>query len=652
METLFQGEKLSSFPRELFQNSLDSINKSTKGKNKHTKGRFKIRRIKLDLTLLPKKDMQDTFKAGKKFLENQKDYHFSQGEKNYQANDQFIALANESLKVIKSTSTEAIVLEDDGIGLTGESRFDRNRGTALIINKNQTSKGDDNRGSYGIGKSTAYQASNLFSVYYLNSHKGKKLFLGHTKFWSHEIDGEVYQPTIFTGKQTQYRSQYTSDWAPIDDKNPLNILRSFDCDGLSTIIPTNELKNNNKWIDTLLYLFCESYGDLIRNSGCTVEIVDEIDDKTVVLDKASISKIALRLTNKLVAKEENKSNVKLFLTRAICTDKPIKEKIIPISHIDYKGEILIKVYHAKEANLRSKKPFRFIREDMMIRDFEMPNSRSIRNSEYVGIIKFVGKNNAWSNLFVKFENPDHDSINKHKDVEQITWANFNRYFIRKINAGILDLIDEHRLDSSSDYEVNFGLGSNVNDKSKLKLPESASRTPTFSFNKSNKNREIGVSTLGGNELGSGSGKKGGDKDSKGKGGENIGNSGQGVNTGNRKGRKTSSLLPFKSKLVNKKDIVHKYKLLVDNFDYENVSKLFISQYSTIKNPLLSFKITNLKINGKNLKSSDFTPHKRDEGLKYYTIENIPKEQQLNIDLEVKEPRNTTTSFKLSTFENY
>ena len=652
METLFQGNKLSVFPRELFQNSLDSINKSIKRKNKHTKGRFKIRRIKLDLSLLPKKDMQETFEAGITFLENQNKYHYSQGEKNYQANDQFIAFAKESLRVIKSNSTEAIVLEDDGIGLTGESRFHKNKGTSLIINKNQTSKGDDNRGSYGIGKSTAYEASNLFSVYYLNSHKGNKLFLGHTKFWSHEIDGENYQPTIYTGKRKNYKLGATADWAPIEERDPLNKLRSFDCDGLSTIIPTSVLKSNKKWIDDLLYIFCESYGDLVKNSGYTVEIIDEIDKKNVVLDKFSIPKIALRLTNKLVALEENKSDVKLFLTKAICTDRPIKEKIITLKHGDYKGEVSIIVYHAQDSKLRSKKSFRFIREGMMIRDFEMPSSRTIRNSEYIGIIKFVGKNNSWSNLFVKFENPDHDSINMYKSGTPITWANFNRYFIAKINKCILDLIDEHILDSSSDYEVNFGLGSNVNEKSKIKLPESASRTPIFSFNKSDKNREKGISVNEGDELGSGSGKKGGNKDSKKSGGDNKGDSGPGVNEGKKAGRKTSSLVPFKSKLVSKNDIVHKYKILVDNFDYENVSKLFVSQYSTIKNPLLSFKITSLKINCKNLKSSDFTPHKRDEGLKYYTIENIPNEQQLNIDLEVKEPRNTMTSFKLSTFENY
>lgn len=665
IDALFDGtnskisaSKLNTFPRELFQNSMDSIEKSIKNGNKHTNKSFRIRRIILDLNDFPINDMKKTFVAGIDFLKEQDTFHSSKGEENYEHNTKAIEMATSAIKALEAKKTEAIIIEDDGIGLSGNSRDDDNHGKSLIINQNQTSKGDDNRGSFGIGKKTAYQASNLFTVYYLTSYKGKKSFIGHTKFWSHKIDGTSFSDECFTGKQIKRVSSYSGDefpcdWVDLDENDSLNYLRSFDCDGLTTIIPTNELKKDKDWIDDLIYLYAESFSDLIIETGFKIEVIDEINDKIVTLDRKTISNTVKKITNKILKKNQKDSNTLTYLTKYICTDKPIKTVVKNIKHGNNESPVEIKLYKMDGlGNQNSGQPFRFIRGGMMVRDFLMPSGTHLRSSDYGGVIKFIGKKNYWGNIFKNFENPNHDSLNKSKIVQGYNWRLFSEKFLRKINKEIKEMVGEHITSTLSGVEIEFALGNKNNGDSTVKLPDSANRKPTFTLNSQKKKSNTGVPVDGDEEEGGGGGIQGGTNTKIRPGGSIGSGPGSGPGTGGKKSKSNTKIIDIKTKLISKKSIDHKYSIEVNNFIHENTNKIYISQFSLKKQAILSFKIMSITIDEKKLKSSEFTPHKNGNELKYYTIEHIPKKENFKIELTVKEPRNTLTSFKLSTFEKH
>lgn len=663
IDALFDGtnskisaSKLNTFPRELFQNSMDSIEKSIKNGNEHTKKSFRIRRIILDLNDFPINEMKKTFVAGIDFLKDQDTFHSSLGEENYEHNTKAIEMATNAVKVLKTKKTEAVIIEDDGIGLSGNSRDDDNHGKSLIINQNQTSKGDDNRGSFGIGKKTAYQASNLFTVYYLTSYKGKKSFIGHTKFWSHNIDGTNYSDECFTGKQIKRVSysgdEYPCDWMDLDKNDNLNYLRSFDCDGLTTIIPSNELKKNKNWIDDLIYLYAESFSDLIMETGFKIEVIDEINDKTITLDRKTISSTVKKITEKILKKDQTYSNTLTYLTKHICTDTPIKKVVKTVKHGNKKGSVEIKLYKmAGLGDQNSGQPFRFIRGGMMVRDFPMPSGTHLRSSDYGGVIKFIGEKNYWGNIFKNFENPNHDSLNKKKIVKGYDWKLFREKFLSKINKEIKEMVGEHILSTLSSVEIEFALGNN-NGNSSVKLPDTARRKPTFTLKSKKKKSNTGVPVDGEDLPGGGSGIQGGSGTIDKPGGPIGSGQGSGLGTGGTRSKSNTKIIDIKSKLISKKSIDHKYSIEVNNFIHENTNKIYISQFSLKKQAILSFKIMSITIDDKKLKSTEITPHRNGNELKYYTIENIPKKENFKIELTVKEPRNTLTSFKLSTFEKH
>lgn len=635
---------------------MDSIDKSLNLKNTHTQKIFRIRRINLDLSYFPLDSMQETFEAGKDFLIEQDKYHTNVGEENYEHNSNAIQMADEAIKIIKRKKTEAIVIEDDGIGLSGESRFDDNKGKSLIINQNQTSKGDDNRGSFGIGKNTAFQASNLFTVYYLNSFNEKKSFIGHTKFWSYKIDGTDYSPECFTGKKVKKKStigdDFPGDWIDIEDGDAISKLRSLNCDGLTTIIPTNELRDNKNWVEDLIYIYAESFSDLIIETGFKIEIIDEITGKSVVINRNTISKYINEITTHFIENDEDKADTLTYLTKYICTDEPIDSKVFTINHGEVSGTIQINLYKMDGLGINSSQPFRFIRGGMMIRGYKMPTGGHLRSRDYGGTIKFIGKKNAWANIFKNFENPNHDSLNTSKIIPGYDWRIFRDNFIKRVNQEIRLLVGTYIENTLSEVEIEFSLGKSINEESKVKLPESASRKPVFVIKSAQKNSNKGIYLDGTDIEGGGKGLRGGDGKTNSKGGDFGDGDDKGKGTGSGKTKSSTKIINIKSKLIDKKNITHTYSIEVNDFDYTSTNRIYISQFSLKNQAILSYKIINITIDNKKLKSSEFTPHQNGNELKYYTTDYIPKKESFNITITVKEPRNTITSFKLSTFEKY
>ena len=108
-----------------------------------------------------------------------------------------------------------------------------------IFNKNESVKGIgvQKLGAFGVGKFTAFLISDLLTVFYDSSFKGKRKFIGYSRLISHidrENNDQIHAPNVFYGINPQRNNE--SDWYHYEQKPYLNL----DGDGLTTIIPNFE----------------------------------------------------------------------------------------------------------------------------------------------------------------------------------------------------------------------------------------------------------------------------------------------------------------------------------------------------------------------------------------------------------------------------
>lgn len=655
---LFQGifGKLSTFPREIFQNSKDSIETA---RNQHfgTSGTFRFRRVRLDITILPIHEMIEVFEYAIQTLQERTRLEQLKNS-SFKALNGDITELKKSIKVLERGKTDAIIMEDDGTGLDGNSRFQITKGTETILNKNSTSKSSSATGSYGIGKQTAFSISDIFGVLYLNQRYDSRSIIGQIRICSFQKDGNNHSPECYIGKTTKGTS---CDWMPLEESDPYFKLRSIEDDGLTTIVPTNQLQDDELWIDKVIHTYIESYSLLLLNKEYTIEIAGSKD----VLSKETIRNYIPRISKILLDDNDTEGDYidRLILTTSVISSEPVKVINLPlkIRKLNKKGDVKISFYkNSEEIPGANGYAFRFFRNGMMIRNWHIPKRG--KNKDYCGTVEFEGEDNDWREIFRELETPDHDSLDlKQADILNSQEASFpdqkmfKANFLTPINTAIIQEVEALEGLRYSTDRISFSLPGGVNDDQESY--ESDFTKPVFEgFQKPKKGNDS--TTVGDKDKDTGSGNPGGVNEGGSDDGGGLGGTSQeedgptmGPGDGVRGGKGKGQILPIKSKLMSRDDLTHHYKIVIDDFDRSSCDKLEISQYSAAdrRTNLLSYKIIRVSVNGEELKSNQWSvSNNSDEQIRSYELQssNLPESTKLELNLEVQEPRLTTSSFKI------
>ncbi len=678
--------ELEVLVREHVQNSIDAFDKR---KSKPEKLIFKISRKKINYEFARLNDLKKVFDECIQYKEHQieKEYHDS--------NDALVKLkqAREGLSGRNDDNLWSIVIEDNGCGLTGNSRFHsdiKKTGTMLILDEGDSNKYKGEGGAFGVGKLTAFTNNDLYTVFYLNSFEGNNNMIGKTKLESFtNKSNKPCSPNTFFGnvsKQNPLELE-ASDWFTYN--NSSNKIRTIDDDGLTTIIPflKDPENSNDQWLLKVSYAIIHSYFNLFEKNEIQAEILDEYSDKSIVVTKKNYKELYINCEElEYLNNEDNvkdKYNYHLVSPFVLGEEKYKYNKFQEEYKVTnkYKGTAIFHVYQNPKLNelieqLSNKdawRTFRFIRKGMLLRSELLPG-RKIFDPHFCGYVEFKREKGDYLNDILRAgETQSHDKIEKTR-YQKITVKDFPKYstinakLFHPISKKIKKIVDElSSLTSSNgdEYDLEFDFLDGFNSDN---LNPSFNRNIISSEHLESLKKKSESGRVSGGELGESVGfpndKINYDDDKDGNEGfiiksgvlggeaidkveENDKDSAKRNKTkkGNKRGKREQMLesIFFMTKILSKEDRIHEYAIKL--YDVKDEINIEISQDSYLKRPMLSFDIRRMEINGKEY--FEYEPQKESGVTTGFKINSIPPVGDvILIKLVVTEPSMTESRFNL------
>jgi len=669
--------------REHVQNSRDAFEKR---ENKPEKLIFKVTRKKLHFGFAKLDRLNRIIGDCIKHKENQIDKEYQDG------NDALVKLRETSKKIEarKGDQLWSVVIEDNGIGLDGISRFsnagERKTGTVQILDEGDSNKHDASYGgAFGVGKLTAFTNNDLYTVFYLTQQGNDIRAIGKTKIESYtDNEGRPCGPDIFFGKISTHKSLgfECSDWFITDES--LRKIRSIEDNGLTTVIPSLKNPDDNDWSKKVAYAIVHSYFKLFKNNQINVVIEDQYLNEVIEVNFHNYKEVYAECEKlDYLNQKENlldKYNYNLIKPFVLGEEKFMYKKFEKDFEVTkkYSGKAILNVYHNpylvdlidEMGRKNLKQTFRYIRGGMLLRSELLPR-RQVFDASFCGYVEFDEKYGKYLNEILRSgETQSHDKLDRNT-YDRITvegfpgYSTINQKLFVPLSSWIREIVDDLSSLSSNDgdeYELEFdfldGFNaenlnptfdrnfisdellekirdrnlSGITSKGKTSLQGKADNE-----NASN-NTDEGVIIDGGTTLGEKGHKEGeGTKPNEPKeGGKNGGLKGQ--------GESFLESISFMSKIIEKNDRFHKYAIklsnVIDKIDIE------ISQESTLRNSFLSFEIQNIMING--VAHPNFIRQTTSGGLVTgYRLKDVePLSELILIELSVYEPSKTESRFNL------
>ena len=666
--------------REQLQNSIDAYNEM--GANKPPVLKFCVTRKELDRKLIKAKELSDQ-------IEKCHDYRKSDAGGSGDLPDEVVKL-QEAVKGLRGNGKMwCTIFEDNAGGIRGTTRNLRKEQDTIwekFLGKGETTKhGKNSLGSFGVGKFAAWNNNNTFTVFYLNTFRGKNYFIGRTMLltyytkddgnnaWVNKWDEDLY----FGKKGVNSNGHPIADLYPIDkvdDTGLLEAFRTLEGDGLSTIIPTiqRNFKGEKEWAKEIAYSIIQSFFKAFEKGLLEVVVNDDYDEEVIELSKDNYQDKYREFVSLESVKEEDDAYQYYLLKPQILGEKPsIFEKNFKVG--TYEGKAKLSVYRNEELerkldtirNTEKRRTFRIIRENMLIRDEGFPRNRTyLEDNEYSGVLEFVG--DKLNSVVKKGETKSHDKIDMSNYDEtrgDFPKANQVVVFYQSLSKWIKEEVDKLS-----------GAGTKEGDEQPVYLDLGnlfgGSEVPSFerTFLDPNKHPEAYTNNDGSKRVI----KR--DADTNNQEGENRGVievDGRGKKKRNRKTKRKTYRKKVTSKLIDDSvqnakriSILEKislfqkisssggsnntYKIQLNNV--EDKVDVVLSQETAferdVPSAFLSFRLESVKMNG-----SDFSNFKGSEN-KYgdvvsYTLKGLePSKRMITLDLSVTEPSETESKFKI------
>lgn len=671
---------LEVFIREHVQNSKDAYEKR---ENKPEKLKFKVSRKQIDYRFAKLDELKSIIDQciSHKKIQISEEYHDKV--------EALVKLKNtsESLSKRKNDVFWSTVVEDNGIGLNGHSRFyskngpEKKPGTMVILDEGDSNKNDSrNGGAFGVGKLTAFSNNDFYTVFYLTQQKDEIRIIGKTKIESYaDSKGRNCGPNAFFGEISNNNPMEleASDWFLGTDN--ISNIRSINDDGLTTLIPTlNQPNTDDEWISKVAYSIIHSYFKLFKLNQIEVTIVDDLIGDKLEINTKNYKEHYLKCESLSYLKENENSHDNYnyhLLKPLILGEEKFKykrfEKEFTVTNL-FKGKAILHIYHYPKLNeiidsigKRSlQRTFRYIRGGMLLRSELLPGTQ-VFDCSYCGYIEFDDKEGSYLNEILRSgETQSHDKLDMNRYKKSIlkdfpAYNTLRQKLFSPISSWIKEEVESLSALTSNDgdeYELEFdfldGFNSEnlnpsferniISDELLQKIKERNQSGKVDPQGRNETSTKQGTSLGGGDIVIDGGTTNGGEGP---KGGE-ASQEEQGGASGVQKGQKQTQLdsISYMSKIVNKDGRHHEYAIKLYNVT-EKIN-IEISQDSTSKNSILSFEIQGMEINGKEY--YDYSKLTSNIGMiRGYRIDDVePKGDIILLKLNVIEPSLTESRFNL------
>lgn len=679
----FSQDKYSSTLREYFQNSIDAFSKLKP--NSKEKIIFKVKRAKLEYDFYNFNHLNNEIKSCIKTLQANNSGSAETAIKRFKKISKLCAKAS-------SKKIESIIIEDNGIGLDGESRLSEGNlttGWGRITGDDISDKGHGDLGSFGMGKSTAFSLADYLTVFYFSNFKNKNKFIGYTKLgmtYGKEGERRNYGPKSFFGRSD---IDNEIEFADVADSNSISKnYRSIPNSGLTTIIPVNDFINRKEikdFVDFTIHVLFHSFFSWFTQNKFEIEVFDEIEDKKLQINENNYRSIIEELGGSMIYEGENNIDFKYDyeLVKTFILGKPIDtldnngEYEIKIKE-EYEGKLKITTFENAEFNkyaeIKSKrsrgylnKNFRIIREGMTIRSERYPFEINSRISpRFCGYLEYEGE--FLIEVLNMLETASHDKFDYtriQKECEEKPYypkvSRIKSHFINKSSRELISLLKTLSTQTTSEdkaYKIMINTGNQESDNLGA-LEQKDSFYPSIKIERKEQKRIVPnlLNTVNTNGDGSLTEDENGEEkmEPEYKPGEREGGRGRRnkilVNS-SRTGTINTYCL---STLIQKEGRDAKYLIQLPNTIGLEKGNLIIRQDSKIRNSVTSFIIESMEIRKKDSNRDDILKiqtwdHLQSNGfIAGYKIKDIDLSSydKAFIEIEVKEPKITTSRFKIS-----
>jgi hypothetical protein len=457
MKTMFEsnsGEYFSSTIREHIQNSIDA-----KSDNQDTVI-VTLTRKKMNLSFYPFEELSRIIdlcieklkfnaRGSEAALKEITTYHMLKEIK-------------DRVKNLNPSSVPCVLIEDNCKGINGETRFpnftEGKTRAQELFNKNESVKDiaeSSKLGAFGVGKFTAFLISDLLTVFYDSSFKGKRKFIGYSKLISYidkQDNDQIFAPNVFYGSPNpDYKNE--SDWHHYQSEA---LLRTVNGDGLTTVIPNFETEDIS-WAEKVKFYGISSFFQKIFDGSLEIVVNDEIHNNHTLINSKTVKKTFLQM--ELTDEIKNENEIEYLLTKTFVDgENDIYQKTIEEIDINIKkgfeGKLTVEVYKNQElAELLEnksydlKKNFRIVRQGMLTRDVRYP--KKVVPSMDLSICGFVYFKDSpkLEGILNLLETQSHDSHSERRIKEKNridpnfpSVGQVRRNFITPISKGIREII--------------------------------------------------------------------------------------------------------------------------------------------------------------------------------------------------------------------
>ena len=501
-ELFGSSSTLQSAVRELFQNSIDHFYGDNK-KPSDKKFIFKISIEKSDFTFFDKSEIKSKIEScidlTKKKANNKKSV--------YEKDRDYIDL----VKVKNNLNNlHYIKIEDNSGGLSGSSVLEGDKGTGKIVTKfNNQKDGNSSKGSFGLGKDTAFALSEFYYVTFINKFDGDFNYISKFSFPAYfeknstnkevKKTGECYHGQVFHSDDDHEIPR--ADWAKIDKGHDhIKEFRTIEDDGLTTVIPVYNTEFATDFTNKVIKELVISYFQAFKDGKCEIQIENKVNNEEIVCVNNLTYKKLFNNIGKSINLEQLKSNynennlyytVKSFinddvlfetikldnLTLELRGRTKIIKKINAILNV-YKNEDLDSYItsNAEKIPAHKNNNFFIVRDGMLLREHKFLGVRSNRlaslDKAYCGYITFHdSEDNYFNNLIKKLEDPSHDKI----DLSKLAISPFDHTSLEPSKRNFNDLFnlikkrlyEKFKTDEEDGNEINWSmdLGSGNGDDS-------------------------------------------------------------------------------------------------------------------------------------------------------------------------------------------
>jgi len=667
--------------RELVQNSLDPIDENDDIDK--TKVLITLRKLTYDFIDISslKEQINNCIEEVKQIKPD-----------DYMSDKTFKSLINISKKITSDPfQSHTLIIEDESGGLTGKSRSEKELGLAALVDSARSTKSKGG-GSHGVGKTTAFNLSSLNCVFYLNQHKNQKKFIGKliASTYKDNVDPRInHGPEYFFGEPQQINDLVFSDYGLADNINPK--LKTLKGDGLSTIIPVDDIKNPVEWKDRVVFSVISNYYNNFLQNNLEVEVIDEIKNTKTIINEKSIKDVLIALESKEFLREEyldDYHHYHLIKNQILNFDNPCEKIEFKIEFEEqkckkYNSECIIKFYKNDELdNIAENKDcknymrqnFRLLRKNTLIRSHYLPGgpkrATSLSSYAYSGVITFKGDINK---IIRDLETQSHDTL----DLENLSYEPdypniqaFKKKVFTRINKEIVNAVDKlsgNDFEEGEEFDIQFDspFGENSENNSptykrklfddddfKRLLENSNNINERNKGNISSNSQIFGDITKEGNTVfirrRSGAPNPQPVPTSPNPKPEIVSSHlGTQSNRAEYKIKNNQKLggLEFKSFLIEQKGKNHKYKMVISGL--ESCNSIEILQDSIVNDSFLSVDLKKITVNGKELDKNEVEIKYTENIPKSITLKNIEGEnKKIVLLMDVEEIENTVSEFKL------